>query len=285
MPTRPDFSEVERGDRLTADRVNKLGTISRSQGTPWPSSYGQGNEYASGNFPPTVIIPVEVIGETTSDSATALCDDGCDEDGDGSLSSAEQKLFCIRPRYYNPDDDEWVTDEDVPPFCLDPNAVDATIGIGDILSAYYDSQSGRFIPVISAGGGASIGFEIVEACCNECWADVIVQERPPGVASVIGEGGLGTETRCGSSSPKNLASCQLRVYDKTNSRCFLNEPNGDLVGRSGHAAYLTSTAVQSGRAARRTASCSITAAANCTSMPVTAWSIHSLCCAPDICAS
>lgn len=85
--------------------------------------------------------------------------------------------------------------------------------------------------------------------CEGCSADAEVISRPPGMGQLPGEDVYG----------------RVHVYDLIG--CFLNAPNGDLVGARGYAVYLDLTDEHT--------------AAPCAMSPGVYWQIISLCCQSD----
>lgn len=106
------------------------------------------------------------------------------------------------------------------------------------------------------GGSKIIRFRICEACCLECWADVVVISKAfsgsiPGSGATVRDcdntPGTGTGPGEGTGTGnKTLSANQVRVYDVTGafgaSKAFLNEPNDDLLDRIGWAVRATRNA-------------------------------------------
>lgn len=144
------------------------------------------------------------------------------------------------------------------------------------------AQQRRQPPVLgggSGGGSLEVLFQVCEACCAECWADVIVlsqstQDTIPGLGATV------TECACDSESDgycdKVLASNQIRVYDVAG--CFLNEPDELLVGRRGYASYFYEfTPLEDCAGDPMDLTCGLT------DFPTPRWEIKSLCCYQNEC--
>lgn len=293
---REQFPHKKPGDSLSADQVNKQSRVARATGTPQPGGFMHGRPGATLQDPPFFMTTAEIT-----------------EDKDAPI-------YEIRERYYdddveNPDDAQWRTDDEsetTAPWDLDATEPsELSFSKGDVLTAWWHPQRGMFLPLTAGVSGAqgTIRFSILEACCEECWADVFILSRPPGVSKIIGEGAV--ESECGdvgesssstsssgessssssistsssspsgstsssssstsstSSSGKGLTTCQVRIYDKAG--CFLTEANEQLVGRVGYATYLEDSG------------CGGTDP--CPDIPGAAWEIISLCCPDDFCAA
>lgn len=141
------------------------------------------------------------------------------------------------------------------------------------------------------GGSKIIRFRICEACCQECWADVVVISKAftgsiPGAGATVRDcdNTLGTGTGPGEGTGtgnKTLTANQVRIYDVSGiisgTKCFLNEPNASLVDRIGWAIRMT----------RNPKDCSEndTTQETCGgfTIPDTRWEIFSMCCDEDAC--
>ena len=265
------FPHKEPGDDLEADHVNRLSDVARkvSDGTETGYTINEGGK--SAGLMPFIQRPMVVTGR------------GCDFDGDGSVSAAEQRLFEVRPRYYDPFDDTWRTDLDAGPYCLDPEAVDISVEVDDVVVAYYDPQSGRFIP--TEGGGKAKGyrvlFEIDETLSD---IDAFRAAKCTVLWKVCGGGDI----------PDVLGSNQIIVLDPL--ECVFDEDGADLIDRKGIAEWMepldvsileSSSSSPSGSTSSSGSSASSSASVSASSLFSSAsssggnncrWVVTSLCC-------
>ena len=129
------FPRKKPGDDLEAEHVNRLSEIARKVSDGTETGYVVSEGGRSAGLMPFIQRPMVVTAEE------------CDLDGDGTVPAAEQGRDEVRPRYYDQGDDTWKTDMDAGPYCLDTDAASILVEVDDIIVAFYDPQSGRFIPV------------------------------------------------------------------------------------------------------------------------------------------
>jgi len=223
MPEKELFPDKSEGDVLGASHVNKLNRAARAVTSALGTSFVMGHGPGESPFPPFIQIPIEVIAES------------CDGDTD---------LVEIRPLYYDSDSATWKLNDKSGPYCLDPSVFDLSFSTGDQLVAFWNSQRGMFLPLNPGSGCDTIHFTIISADCLNKRALVLVDKSNCGCSSVPEE---------------STAFHQLFVHDTMG--CHLDEPDADLVGRTGAATYMLD---------RIADTCQ--------------WEIDDLCCDPLVCS-
>ena len=219
------------GDALEADLVNALKQIATRLGMMVLPANAYGFDNNPSPYPPFRQFLFEVVGliggdeESTgssSSSSSPSSSSGSSTAGAPTITDAASDVYAIQPRYFDVETAKWKTDEKRGPWELDAESQNLTFGEGDVIVAYWDPQRQMWIPIeggsgsSSAGGGGggalTITFEICEACCQECWADVTIlsvsEENPtiPGAGATLTKCGCGEDLDSSSSSSNTTSS-------------------------------------------------------------------------------
>lgn len=138
---RPSLPKKKEGDGLSAYHVNEL-TRAAEQGRLGPGSNMSG---ISGSFSGTAN---RKLWEQRLYKVT--------KDLEQTKGSKYKGMYEIQPMYYDFDegdndrDDGWVHDEDAGPYELDTLGAGVSVAVDDVVTAYFDVQRDRFVPVTSS---------------------------------------------------------------------------------------------------------------------------------------
>ncbi len=124
---RETFPIVSKGDRLAARHVNDLSRVARYTSQFMPGAFQNGREGVTSGLPPFNQIRVAVV----------------EVDVDGVAGQ-----YRVKPRFYDHDNSEWVTDTASNAFDLDTTDTDGfVLIIEDKLDVYWSNQREAFLPV------------------------------------------------------------------------------------------------------------------------------------------
>jgi len=150
------FPDKRAGDFLSHEHVNDINSVVRPIASRGGSPYAITRDGSSSPLPPHIQRVVVITAEgselesSSSNSSESLSSSRSSE----SSILDDEVLFECRFRYYDHAAREWYTDDEAEPHDLDAGSVNATtLQVGDVLTAYWDSQRGAFIPILTGAGG------------------------------------------------------------------------------------------------------------------------------------
>ena len=145
--------------------------------------------------------------------------EGCDDNADH---------YRIAHRYWDNTDNTWKVGDGAGGvgFALDPTDSGQSYAVGDTVLAYYDSQRGAYIPLITGSGAPRIRFTILSA-------DFTVGFGALGCDHVVV---IVNHVSCGGTGV--AVGDEVRVYDP--EYCHFNLPLELLIGLSGTATWMKS---------------------------------------------
>lgn len=129
---RESFPHKDAGDSLSAQHINKLGSVgarvSRFQGGAHVHVRHTESVLGVAIPPPFVQVLLEV----------------------SSVTDRAKGLFKGRRRYYSDGDEEWYTasEDDDGEWPIDCQGLDVLVSVGRLVVAYWDSQRGAFVPIL-----------------------------------------------------------------------------------------------------------------------------------------